>query len=102
MARDHKGPPIELVVTDVIMPQMSGRVMAGWLKVLYPELRILFTSGYTDDAVGHHGVPEPCVAFLPKPYTPSSLALKVREMLDHPLAGRLREVLDAGKPAEEK
>jgi signal transduction histidine kinase len=102
MARDHKGPPIELVVTDVIMPQMSGRVMAGWLKVLYPELRILFTSGYTDDAVGHHGVPEPGVAFLPKPYTPSSLALKVREMLDHPLAGKLREVLDAGKPAEEK
>ncbi len=84
MARDHKGPPIELVVTDVIMPQMSGRVMAEWLKALYPELRILFTSGYADDIVGHQGVLEAGVAFLAKPYTPSSLACKVREMLDHP------------------
>jgi two-component system cell cycle sensor histidine kinase/response regulator CckA len=86
IARDHKGPPIELVVTDVIMPQMSGRVMAEWLKALYPKLRILFTSGYTDDAVGHHAVLEPGVAFLPKPYTPASLAQKVRDMLDHPAA----------------
>jgi CheY-like chemotaxis protein len=86
MARDHQGPPIKLVVTDVIMPQMSGRVMAEWLKALYPELRILFTSGYADDAGGQPDSIAAGVAFLPKPYTPSSLAHKVREMLDQPSA----------------
>ncbi len=82
VAREHKGSPIRLVVTDVIMPLMGGRVMAEWLKTTYPDLKILFTSGYTDDAIAHHGVLEPGVAFLPKPYTPGILARKVREMLD--------------------
>ena len=79
-----KGPPIRLVVTDVIMPQMGGKVMAEWLKATYPDLKVLFTSGYTDDAIAHHGVLEPGVEFLPKPYTPATLARKVREMLDAP------------------
>jgi len=82
MAREHKGSPIRLVVTDVIMPQMGGKVMAEWLKTTYPDLKILFTSGYTDDAIAQHGVLEPGVAFLPKPYTPAALTRKVREMLD--------------------
>jgi CheY-like chemotaxis protein len=82
VARDHKGSPICLAVTDVIMPVMGGNVMAEWLKTTYPDLRILFTSGYTDDAIAHHGVLEAGVAFLPKPYTPESLARKVRETLD--------------------
>ena len=82
VAREHKGAPIRLVVTDVIMPQMSGKVMAEWLQSSYPGLKILFTSGYTDDAIAHYGVLDPKVAFLPKPYTPSTLARKVREMLD--------------------
>jgi two-component system, cell cycle sensor histidine kinase and response regulator CckA len=81
-ARDHKGPPIRLVVTDVIMPQMGGKVMAEWLKTANPDLRILFTSGYTDDAITCQGVLEKGVEFLPKPYTPGTLLLKVREMLD--------------------
>ena len=51
MAREHKGAPIRLVVTDVIMPLMGGKVMAEWLKTTYPDLKILFTSGYTDDAI---------------------------------------------------
>src|SRR6185369_7757614 len=82
VARDHKGAPIRLVVTDVIMPLMGGKVMAEWLKTTFPDLKILFTSGYTDDAIAHHGVLEAGVEFLAKPYTPSTLTRKVREMLD--------------------
>jgi two-component system, cell cycle sensor histidine kinase and response regulator CckA len=82
MAREHKGSPIRLVITDVIMPLMGGKVMADWLKVTYPDLKILFTSGYTDDAISQHGVLEKGVEFLPKPYTPASLARRVRQILD--------------------
>jgi signal transduction histidine kinase len=84
VAREHKGSPIRLAVTDVIMPQMDGKVMADWLKATYPELKILFTSGYTDDALAHHGVLDPGGAFLSKPYTPGTLTRKVRELLDTP------------------
>jgi two-component system, cell cycle sensor histidine kinase and response regulator CckA len=84
VARECKGGPIRLVITDVIMPQMSGKVMAEWLKEVYPDIKILFTSGYTDDAIVQHGVLEPGIAFLPKPYTPAALASKVRELLDAP------------------
>jgi signal transduction histidine kinase len=83
VAREHKGSPLRLVVTDVIMPQMSGKVMAEWLKSSYPDVKILFTSGYTADAITQHGVLEPEVEFLPKPYTPATLVRKVREMLDN-------------------
>jgi two-component system cell cycle sensor histidine kinase/response regulator CckA len=83
VAREHKGSPIRLVVTDVIMPLMGGKVMAEWLKTTYPDLKILFTSGYTDDAIAQHGVLETGVEFLSKPYTPAMLARKVREMLDN-------------------
>ena len=65
--REHKGSPIRLVVTDVIMPLMGGKVMAEWLKTTYPDLKILFTSGYTDDAIAQHGVLEAGVEFLSKP-----------------------------------
>jgi len=82
VARGHSGSPIRLVVTDVIMPLMDGRVMAEWLKTAYPDLKVLFTSGYPDDAIAHHGVLEEGVEFLPKPYTPATLARIVREMLD--------------------
>jgi nitrogen-specific signal transduction histidine kinase/FixJ family two-component response regulator len=82
VTRNHQGPPIRLVVTDVMMPLMGGKVMAEWLKATYSDLKILFTSGYTDEAIAHHGVLEQGVAFLPKPYTPATLARKVRAMLD--------------------
>jgi signal transduction histidine kinase len=82
VACQHQGLPIRLVVTDVIMPQMGGKAMAEWLQSENPGLRVLFTSGYTDDALAFHGVLEPGVAFLPKPYTPASLTRKVRELLD--------------------
>ncbi len=81
-ARDHKGSPIRLVITDVIMPLMGGIVMAAWLKSAYPDLKILFTSGYTDDAITQDGALPAKVEFLPKPYTPVTLARKVRELLD--------------------
>jgi two-component system, cell cycle sensor histidine kinase and response regulator CckA len=87
VAREYKDGPIHLVITDVIMPQMSGKVMAEWLKEIYPDLKILFTSGYTDDALGQHGVLEPGIVFLPKPYTPAALAHKVRELLDEENGG---------------
>jgi two-component system cell cycle sensor histidine kinase/response regulator CckA len=82
VAREHQGAPISLVVTDVIMPRMGGMVMAEWLKTTYPNLKILFTSGYTDEAITNHGVFDPGVAYLPKPYTPASLARKVRQILN--------------------
>ncbi len=82
VASEHTGSPIGLVISDVVMPLMGGEVMAQWLKTTYPDLRILFTSGYTDDAVGLQGVLDPEVEFLSKPYTPGILVRKVRELLD--------------------
>jgi two-component system, cell cycle sensor histidine kinase and response regulator CckA len=82
VAHGHQGAPIRLVVTDVVMPLMGGKMMAEWLKTTCPDLKILFTSGYTDETVVRHGVLEAGIEFLPKPYTPATLAHKVRELLD--------------------
>jgi PAS domain S-box-containing protein len=82
VAREHKGSPIRLVITDVIMPLMDGNVMAEWLKSTYPDLKILFTSGYMDDTIANHGVLEAGINFVAKPYTPAILTRKVRELLD--------------------
>jgi len=77
----HAG-TIHLLVTDVVMPQMSGRELAQRLATLRPELKVLYMSGYTDDAIVRHGVLASGIAFLSKPFTPNALALKVREVLD--------------------
>lgn len=82
VAREHKGAAIRLVISDVIMPEMGGKVMAEWLTTTYPDVKILFTSGYTDDAIAAQGVLEAGIDFLAKPYTPAMLAHKVREILD--------------------
>ena len=82
MARTHQGPPIQLVVTDVIMPLIGGRVMAECLKMACPEVKVLFTSGYTDDTISNHGVLVADIDFLPKPHHHATLTRKVREMLD--------------------
>jgi CheY-like chemotaxis protein len=82
VAKEQVDPPIDLVITDVIMPQMGGKVMADWLREERPKLKVLFTSGYTDDAFGEQGVLGSGTAFLAKPYSRESLASKVRELLD--------------------
>lgn len=84
LAADHKGPAIRLVISDVIMPLMGGKEMAEWFKTTNPNLKILFASGYTDDAFTKNGMLQDGFAFLPKPYTHATLTRKVREMLDAP------------------
>src|SRR5213079_1806540 len=77
----HDG-PIDLLVTDVVMPGMSGRAVAQRLLELRPGLKVLYLSGYTDDAIVRHGMLEPGIAFLQKPFSADALARKVREVLD--------------------
>jgi PAS domain S-box-containing protein len=83
ICKDYEG-PIHLMVTDVVMPHMSGRELAERLTFLRPELRVLFMSGYPDNAIVHHGVLGAGTAFLQKPFALSALECKVRELLDAP------------------
>ena len=73
---------IDLMITDVVMPRMSGRELAEYLKVLRPETEVLYMSGYTDDAIVRHGILEDDMPFIQKPFLPDALALKVRELLE--------------------
>ncbi len=74
--------PIDLLLTDVVMPNMNGRELAEKIKGFYPNIKILFSSGYTEDVIAHHGVLDEGIDFIGKPYTPQSLAMKVRKVLD--------------------
>ena len=78
----HNGTKIDLLLTDVVMPGMSGNEMSKRLLERRPELPVLFMSGYTDEAIVQHGVLEAGINFIQKPFTPDALALKVREVLD--------------------
>ncbi|MCX6618693.1 MAG: PAS domain S-box protein [Acidobacteria bacterium] len=91
-ARGYKG-PIHLLLTDVVLPHMSGRRLAERLLAERPESRLLYMSGYTDDAVVSHGVSAGKAPFLQKPFSASALSRKVREVLDQPSprAGRRRK-----------
>jgi PAS domain S-box-containing protein len=80
-SEQHKG-PIHLLVTDVVMPQLSGPELAKRLAAARPEMKLLCMSGYTDDAIVRHGILEARIAYLQKPITPDTLARKVREVLD--------------------
>jgi len=73
---------IHLLLTDVVMPGLNGRELASRLAGLRPDARVIFMSGYTDDAVTRHGVLEPGSAYVQKPFTPDAIARKVREVLD--------------------
>ena len=81
LSEAHRG-EIHLLVTDIVMPKMSGRELTERIRPLRPDLRILYMSGYTDDAILRHGVLEDGIPFLQKPFTPEGLARKVREVLD--------------------
>jgi PAS domain S-box-containing protein len=76
--------PVHLLLTDIVMPGMTGRELAQALSSEHSQVKVLYMSGYTDDAVVRHGVLEHGVPYLQKPFTPDALALKVREVLDRP------------------
>ena len=81
VAAEHDG-PIDLLLTDVVMPNLGGPELAAKIKERYPEIKIIYTSGYTDDTVIRHGLLSAEVSFVQKPYTPQVLAKKVRQTLD--------------------
>jgi two-component system, cell cycle sensor histidine kinase and response regulator CckA len=81
LAREYAG-EIQLLMTDVVMPEMNGRDLARNLLSLYPQLKRLFMSGYTADVIAHHGVLDEGIYFIQKPFTKLSLAAKVREVLE--------------------
>jgi PAS domain S-box-containing protein len=83
VAAQHDG-PIHLLMTDVVLPGLNGREVARRLEAVRRGIRVLYLSGYTDDAIVHHGVLEQGVAFLQKPFSPAVLGRKVREVLDSP------------------
>ncbi len=80
LAADHHA-PIHLLLTDVVMPDLNGRDLAQRLSAARPDMKVLFMSGYTDDAVVRHGILQEGIAYLQKPFTPRSLSGKVRKVL---------------------
>src|SRR3989454_121056 len=80
-AEGHDG-PIDLLMTDVVMPAMSGRTLTRRLTQRHPDLKVLYMSGYSDEDIAQHGVFEAGIAFIKKPFTPSVLTKKLREVLD--------------------
>jgi PAS domain S-box-containing protein len=81
ICNQHDG-PIHLMVTDVVMPKMHGPELAKHLSSLYPEMKVLYMSGYVEDVISHHGILEKGMEYLQKPFTVNDLANKVREALD--------------------
>jgi two-component system, cell cycle sensor histidine kinase and response regulator CckA len=82
LAHEHSG-PIDLLLTDVVMPEMNGRDLAKNLLFIYPDIRRLFMSGYTANVIAHHGVLDEGVHFIQKPFSMQALAAKVRRILEN-------------------
>jgi response regulator RpfG family c-di-GMP phosphodiesterase len=81
LCRKHKD-AIDLLITDVVMPKMSGKNVANQVQMVHPETRVLFMSGYTDEAIVHHGIVDSHIAFIQKPFSETGLMQKIREVLD--------------------
>ena len=81
VAQAHQG-PIDLLLTDVVMPKMNGRELAQELARRIPDIKVLYASGYTENIIAHHGVLKEGVRFLPKPYTLNSLGRAVHDALE--------------------
>ncbi|MCA1795564.1 MAG: response regulator [Desulfobacteraceae bacterium] len=80
-AKNHSA-VIDLLMTDVVMPQMNGRDLAGQITALYPDIGLLFMSGYTSNVIAHQGVLDDGVAFIQKPFSMADMTMKVRDVLD--------------------
>ena len=80
MAAEFDG-TIHLLVTDVIMPNMNGHELADKLSVSRPDMKILYVSGYSDNDIGDHGILDPRFDLLQKPFTPQTLARKIRDVI---------------------
>jgi DNA-binding NtrC family response regulator len=74
--------PIDLLLTDVVMPMLSGKDVADQIKSVHPETKVLYMSGYTDEAIVHHGIVDADIEFIQKPFTERALTRKIREVLN--------------------
>ncbi len=84
VCKRHEG-HIDLLITDVVMPRINGSQLYAQLRAVRPDLKVLYMSGYTENAIAHHGVLKPGVHFMPKPFSGDILATKAREVLDVPV-----------------
>ncbi len=81
LCKEHRQ-PIDLLITDVIMPEMNGKELHEQIQLWYPQIKTVYMSGYTADIVAHRGILDEDIQFLQKPFTPQALARKVRMLLD--------------------
>jgi DNA-binding NtrC family response regulator len=102
ICQQYKG-PIHLLLTDVVMPRVSGKELAEQLVTLRPDMRVLYMSGYPNQAIVHHGILDGDIAFIGKPFTPDALVLKVVEVLQQNVSiSQLLEKSSSPTPDESK